>query len=161
MSRILIVEDMRGSREQMAQLLRMEGHEPICAALGVSFHHFEADANTAFDPGSELEARITALHPNQLQPAKEAHNRQQEPGCSFPFLVPMMDPRPTGAQCVGRRSEPAILESTTRRRRARFRSMAEVHSCPHCGSLDTEELTTLVDLPRSLAHFLDYRLAGH
>ena len=28
-------------------------------------------------------------------------------------------------------------------------------------SLDTEELTTLVDLPRSLAHFLDYRLAGH
>jgi hypothetical protein len=29
------------------------------------------------------------------------------------------------------------------------------------GSLDTEELTTLLDLPLSLADFLRYRLAGH
>jgi len=28
-------------------------------------------------------------------------------------------------------------------------------------SLDTEELTTFLDLPLSLADFLDYRLAGH
>jgi hypothetical protein len=28
-------------------------------------------------------------------------------------------------------------------------------------SLDTEELTTFVDLPPSLADFLHYRLAGH
>ena len=34
MSRILIVEDVRGSREKMAELLRMEGHEPICARNG-------------------------------------------------------------------------------------------------------------------------------
>ena len=34
MSRILIVEDIRGSREQMASLLRMEGHEPVTARNG-------------------------------------------------------------------------------------------------------------------------------
>jgi hypothetical protein len=28
-------------------------------------------------------------------------------------------------------------------------------------SVDTEELTTLLDLPLSLADFLHYRLAGH
>ena len=34
MSRILIVEDVRGSREQMASLLRMEGHEAVTARNG-------------------------------------------------------------------------------------------------------------------------------
>ena len=34
MSRILIVEDVRGSREQMAQLLKLEGHEPVMARNG-------------------------------------------------------------------------------------------------------------------------------
>ena len=34
MSRILVVEDVRGSREQMAHLLKAEGHEPVVARNG-------------------------------------------------------------------------------------------------------------------------------
>jgi CheY-like chemotaxis protein len=33
-SRVLIVEDVRGSREQMASLLRMEGYQPVTARNG-------------------------------------------------------------------------------------------------------------------------------